>query len=115
MKARTSIFVAVLALVLAGAATLSVETRPAEGGISPALQRKLQRLPQWGTVIYITAHPDDESAGTLTYLARGLHQRVVLLCLTRGEGGQNQTGSELGEELGWVRTRELQRAVAGYG
>ncbi len=115
MKVSTSIFVTVLALVLTGAATLAVATRPAEGGISPALQSRLQRLPQWGTVIYITAHPDDESAGTLTYLARGLHQRVVLLCLTRGEGGQNQTGSELGEELGWVRTRELQRAVAGYG
>ena len=72
MKARTSIVVAVLVLVLTGAATLAVATRPVEGGISPALQRRLQRLPQWGTVIYTTAHPDDESAGTLTYLARGL-------------------------------------------
>ncbi|MFB3130691.1 MAG: hypothetical protein ACE1Y7_13495, partial [Lysobacteraceae bacterium] len=83
MKLSTSIFVAVLALVLvlvlAGAATLAVATRPAEGGISPALQSKLPRLPQCGSIIYITAHPADESAGTLTYLARGLHQRVVLL------------------------------------
>ncbi|MFQ5695816.1 MAG: PIG-L family deacetylase, partial [Terriglobia bacterium] len=39
----------------------------------------------------------------------------VILCLTRGEGGQNLTGPELGGELGEVRTRELERAAAGYG
>ena len=40
-------------------------------------------------ILYITAHPDDESATLLTYLARGLHADVALLTLTRGEGGQN--------------------------
>ena len=30
-------------------------------------------------ILYITAHPDDESAAVLTYLARGLHADVALL------------------------------------
>src|ERR1700742_5302156 len=40
-------------------------------------------------ILYIDAHPDDESAAVLTYLARGLHADVALLSVTRGEGGQN--------------------------
>ena len=30
-------------------------------------------------ILYIDAHPDDESAAVLTYLARGLHADVALL------------------------------------
>ncbi len=45
-------------------------------------------------ILYITAHPDDESGAVLTYLARGLHADVALLSLTRGEGGQNALGPE---------------------
>jgi LmbE family N-acetylglucosaminyl deacetylase len=40
---------------------------------------------------------------------------VVILCLTRGEGGQNVIGPELGKELAEVRTREFHRVVEGYG
>lgn len=79
------------------------------------LEERLARLPHWGTVVYVTAHPDDESAAIITYLARGLHCRVVILAMTRGEGGQNQDGPELSDEMAWVRTRELQAAAAGYG
>jgi len=79
------------------------------------LDAQLARLPRLGTVVYITAHPDDESGPVLTYFARGLHARVVLLCVTRGEGGQNQAGSELGEELALVRARELRAATDAYG
>ena len=36
--------------------------------------------------------------------------RTVYVSLTRGEGGQNLIGSELGPELGLIRTRELMAA-----
>ncbi|HXE74850.1 MAG TPA: PIG-L family deacetylase [Candidatus Xenobia bacterium] len=95
-----------LALILAAAAAAAT---------NPELEAQLARLPRLGTIVYITAHPDDESGPVITYYARGLHARVVILCLTRGEGGQNQAGPELGEELAEVRMRELRAAAAGYG
>jgi LmbE family N-acetylglucosaminyl deacetylase len=66
-------------------------------------------------VLYITAHPDDESAAVLTYLARGLHADVALLSITRGEGGQNALGPEQAPQLGLIRTQELLAATRGYG
>ncbi|HEY2138844.1 MAG TPA: PIG-L family deacetylase, partial [Chthoniobacterales bacterium] len=66
-------------------------------------------------ILYITAHPDDESAAVLTYLARGLHAEVALLSLTRGEGGQNDLGPEQAPQLGLIRSQELLAATLGYG
>src|SRR6266852_5242052 len=66
-------------------------------------------------ILYITAHPDDESAAVLTYLARGLHAEVALLSLTRGEGGQNDLGPEQAPQLGLLRSQELLAATRGYG
>jgi len=66
-------------------------------------------------ILYVTAHPDDESAAVLTYLARGLHADVALLSLTRGEGGQNDLGPEQAPQLGLIRTQELLAATRGYG
>ena len=106
MKLRRS-----LTLLLFAALAGALAARAAE----PPLEERLARLPHWGTIVYVTAHPDDESAAILTYLARGLHCRVVILAMTRGEGGQNQDGPELSDEMAWVRTRELQQAAAGYG
>jgi LmbE family N-acetylglucosaminyl deacetylase len=58
----------------------------------------------------IGAHPDDEDTALLTYLARGEHARTAYLSLTRGDGGQNILGPELGEALGVIRTEELLQA-----
>lgn len=66
-------------------------------------------------ILYVTAHPDDESSSILTYLARGLHADVALLSLTRGEGGQNALGPEQAPQLGLIRTQELLAATRGYG
>lgn len=66
-------------------------------------------------ILYVTAHPDDESAAVLTYLARALHADVALLSLTRGEGGQNALGPEQAPQLGLIRTQELLAATRGYG
>src|ERR1700723_4777754 len=66
-------------------------------------------------ILYIDAHPDDESAAVLTYLARGLHADVALLSMTRGQGGQNDLGPEQNPQLGLIRTQELLAATRGYG
>ena len=66
-------------------------------------------------ILYVTAHPDDESAATLAYLARGLHADVALLSITRGEGGKNALGPEQAPQLGLIRTQELLEATRGYG
>jgi LmbE family N-acetylglucosaminyl deacetylase len=58
-------------------------------------------------VLMIGAHPDDEDTRFLTFLARGRHVRTAYLSLTRGDGGQNLIGNELGEALGVIRTEEL--------
>src|SRR3990172_7035994 len=75
----------------------------------------LEKLPVYARVLYTTAHPDDESAGMLTWLARKAHVRAALFCLTRGDGGQNILGDEKYEALGLVRTGELWEATRIYG
>jgi len=66
-------------------------------------------------ILYVDAHPDDESSATLAYLARGLGADVALLSVTRGQGGQNAIGPEQGQALGVVRTAELLAATRAYG
>src|SRR5688500_13458533 len=55
----------------------------------------------------IGAHPDDEDTNLITWLSRGRHVSTAYLSLTRGDGGQNVIGNELGEALGVLRTEEL--------
>ena len=58
-------------------------------------------------VLVIGAHPDDEDTQLIAWLARGRHVETAYLSLTRGDGGQNLIGNELGEPLGVIRTEEL--------
>ncbi|HEX7938974.1 MAG TPA: PIG-L family deacetylase, partial [Gemmatimonadaceae bacterium] len=58
-------------------------------------------------VLMIGAHPDDEDTFLITWLQRGRHVETAYLSLTRGDGGQNLIGNELGEALGVIRTQEL--------
>jgi LmbE family N-acetylglucosaminyl deacetylase len=55
----------------------------------------------------VAAHPDDEDTNLLAALVRGHQVHAAYLSLTRGDGGQNLIGSELGEALGAIRTEEL--------
>ncbi len=66
-------------------------------------------------ILYVTAHPDDETAGLLAYLSRGLYADVAVLTITRGQGGQNAIGPEQDGPLGVVRTTELLAADSRYG
>ena len=56
------------------------------------------------------AHPDDEISGMLAALAFRDGINLSYACSTRGEGGQNDVGTEAGPALGALRTREMERA-----
>jgi LmbE family N-acetylglucosaminyl deacetylase len=60
-----------------------------------------------GSVLFIAAHPDDEDSSLIAFLARDRFCRTGYLSVTRGDGGQNVLGSEIGDELGVIRTQEL--------
>jgi len=91
---------------------------PPAPGTGPGLPETIEAIDSARVttrILYITAHPDDESTAVLTYLARGLHADVALLSITRGEGGQNALGPEQAPQLGLIRTQELLAATRGYG
>jgi LmbE family N-acetylglucosaminyl deacetylase len=71
------------------------------------LRLALEKLRVLGSVLYIGAHPDDENTALMACFARGRLVRTAYLSLTRGEGGQNLIGPELGTRLGLIRTQEL--------
>jgi LmbE family N-acetylglucosaminyl deacetylase len=58
-------------------------------------------------VLVVGAHPDDEDNQIIAWLQRGGNAETAYLSLTRGDGGQNLIGNELGEALGVIRTEEL--------
>ncbi len=72
-----------------------------------ALGLALRHLANAGIYMMATAHPDDENNGLLVMLNRGQGYRTTLATATRGNGGQNEIGSELFESLGVLRTEEL--------
>ncbi len=71
---------------------------------------QMQKLQVVGTVLYVAAHPDDENTKLIAWLANGRKTRTGYLSLTRGDGGQNLIGPELGDALGIIRTEELMAA-----
>jgi len=75
-----------------------------------AIELGLQKLNVLGRVLYIAAHPDDENTYLMALWANGSLYDSAYLSVTRGDGGQNLLGPELGERLGVIRTEELLRA-----
>jgi LmbE family N-acetylglucosaminyl deacetylase len=101
--------VGLLGLVLSfGAAPASQgQLSPTGTGGVAALATTLRQLGSNKRVLMIGAHPDDEDTQLLVLLSRGMGAQAAYLSLTRGEGGQNLIGPELGPELGIIRTEEL--------
>jgi LmbE family N-acetylglucosaminyl deacetylase len=77
-----------------------------------ALEQLVRGLPVNARVLIIGAHPDDEDTQLIAWLARGHQVHTAYLSLTRGDGGQNIIGTELGESLGAIRSAELLAARA---
>ena len=80
---------------------------------SSKIYHNLQKVHSLKRVLYIAAHPDDENTRALAYFSLGEKAETAYLSLTRGDGGQNLIGDELGTDLGVLRTQEL-LAARGY-
>jgi len=90
------------------------ERLPQDTG-APGLDQALRKLKTTARLLQTTAHPDDEDGAMLALESRGKGAKVMLMSLTRGDGGQNKTGSNLFDELGVLRTLELLESARYYG
>ena len=77
---------------------------------SDEIYRSIKKLNFLGSVLYVAAHPDDENTRMISYFSNDLHAQAAYLSITRGDGGQNLIGSEIGAPLGVIRTHELLKA-----
>ncbi|MHC4470280.1 MAG: PIG-L family deacetylase [Planctomycetota bacterium] len=104
MRARSLGLAVVLGLLLAGQAATSGERGAA------AVDQALRDLASDLRAVCLAAHPDDEDAETLALLRMRHGVETTVVCFTRGEGGQNEIGDELYEDLGAIRTGETRAA-----
>lgn len=74
------------------------------------LQQAFLDLRHDGVLMCISAHPDDEDGSSLAYYRLKYGAKTYSVFLTRGEGGQNEKGPELYEDLGVLRTVETHAA-----
>ncbi len=100
---------------LAVSVCIALAALPARAQSLPEALEAIQRARVTTRILFITAHPDDEAGSLLSYLARGRYADVALLTLTRGEGGQNAIGPELGPQLAAIRSQELLEATEVQG
>ncbi|WP_433579505.1 sugar-binding protein [Nocardia brasiliensis] len=84
---------------------------------SAAAPRRAETDPAHTDVLFIGAHPDDESSNLSTFgrWREELGWRTGVVTITRGEGGGNAAGLEEGPELGLLREIEERRATASVG
>ncbi|MGH9480877.1 MAG: PIG-L family deacetylase [Terriglobales bacterium] len=119
-----------VALALAGVLPLAAQAPPPRTvAIAPAVAARqlemdrgaaavwqsLKKLHTRASLLMVTAHPDDENGGILTYESRGLGVRAALLTMNRGEGGENLMSNDFYDALGLVRTQELLASGRYYG
>ena len=71
------------------------------------LYESVKKLNFLGSVLYVAAHPDDENTRLISYFSNHVKARTGYLSMTRGDGGQNLIGPEIGPLLGVIRTQEL--------
>src|SRR5690606_17811107 len=90
---------------LAALARLGVEHDTPAGG-QLGLARAVLDARNDHRVAIVASHPDDQYLLPATFLRLNEGYRVSIVLLTRGEGGQNSTGPEVGEALARLRTLE---------
>jgi LmbE family N-acetylglucosaminyl deacetylase len=110
-RARSAVLAPMALTLLLSTANAAPTLRPSQPD-GARLERWLDRLLVVGGVLYVAAHPDDENTRLLAYLSNHSLLRTGYLSVTRGDGGQNLIGPELGPGLGLIRTQELLAARA---
>ena len=75
-----------------------------------AAKAEMERFASGKRVLYMAAHPDDENTRLIAWMSNALNAETTYLSLTRGSGGQNLIGDELGADLGIIREHELRAA-----
>jgi LmbE family N-acetylglucosaminyl deacetylase len=93
---------------------LSPRDRLADDALHPQIVDLWFALKALGSVVSLMqsgAHPDDETSEMLAPLRFRDGLSIAYVCSTRGEGGQNDIGTETGADLGTLRTAEMERAA----
>ena len=75
------------------------------------IQLALQKLNVLGRVLYIAAHPDDENTNLMAFWANGSLYDAAYLSVTRGDGGQNMTGTRTGRAARRYSNRGIGRCA----
>jgi LmbE family N-acetylglucosaminyl deacetylase len=96
-----------LLIILFSLAINSLQSQSPERFNSSDIYRSIEKLGVLATVLYVAAHPDDENTRLISHFANEVGANTYYISLTRGDGGQNLIGSEIGELLGVIRTQEL--------
>lgn len=107
---RTALVLAIAFGIAASLAAPAHAQRDPEQLPAAQILHRMHKLQVVGSVLYIAAHPDDENTRLIAWLSNGKKVRTAYLSLTRGDGGQNLIGPELGDGLGILRTQELLEA-----
>jgi LmbE family N-acetylglucosaminyl deacetylase len=102
----------VLSLLLSLTLVAGILGVPPSAGASNGTRRPVNL-----DVLFIGAHPDDESFNLSTFGQWDEYNNVKtgVITITRGEGGGNAVGPEEGPGLGLIREAEERRAVAMAG
>jgi LmbE family N-acetylglucosaminyl deacetylase len=87
----------------------------ARPGLAQPTETAALDAPRPVVVMNLAAHPDDEDGATLTYYRHAKDAVAYSVIYTRGEGGQNEIGPELYDELGAIRTVESEQAARHLG
>ncbi|MFO7975393.1 MAG: PIG-L family deacetylase [Candidatus Hydrogenedentota bacterium] len=98
---RKSSYVVFVFLILLAAAASSAQTSP-----DATFRQALRDIGSDLRLMCLAAHPDDEDGATLAKYGKEFGIETYVVIATRGEGGQNEVGPELYNELGVLRTFE---------
>lgn len=92
---------------------LTDQARIADERLTPHIVELWRALAPLQTVVSFMstgAHPDDEVSAMLAAIVFRDGVDISYACSTRGEGGQNDIGTEASQALGVLRTAEMERA-----
>lgn len=78
------------------------------------VEQALRDLERDALVLLVASHPDDRYVLPAVWLHHGHGVRIAVLLATRGGGGQNSSGPEVGDALERIRTLETEAGCARF-